>query len=207
MKRLFALFLLSLTAHVFAQVTVDNPCGFPPPVLTVYYQDRSPPPGSSAYACLPAPGGSGTGFAVRSNLKGATASWYCPEIATPGGPIVRWHPTWAAATWARVAVGDLRIDTPMADPQLTEVWCPHIKEIYANVPVVVPVATTKYTAAGSLAIYVTSAGKLARVVVGRKATLGAVCDASVLAIVSGAATYYPLLGGPANEVTYCKVTP
>lgn len=71
-------------------------------------------------------------------------------------------------------------------------------------PIKPPSTAVTWVTGGSLAVYSTSGSTLGRVLLGKKApaNTGCVCPANPITV-SGA-TYCPWVGGPPNEVTYCK---
>lgn len=133
MVRLTTLFLALLPSILYAQAgggPVDNPCAYPAGSPPAYYTDNL-----GKWACMPAPGGTGSAPLVRLSSKGIATFWYCPDNAQAP---TKWSLQMGAATWARLATGSLTPDTPMADPSLSVVWCPYVEEARAAAPVVKP---------------------------------------------------------------------
>lgn len=121
MSKLIAFVLSMLCSVAFAQ----NVCNVPPPNTTVYYNDLATTGG--VFDCMPAPGGPGVGFTVKTNTSGVMTYWYCLKDG-------KYKPNFGAATWARIGSGSLKADTPMSDPSLTPVWCPYQAEMFAKKP-------------------------------------------------------------------------
>jgi hypothetical protein len=177
---------------------VDNPCAIPGATIPVYYTDVNIPPGKM-FRCMPKPGGDGTAANVRMNSKGVTAFWYCPD---PVDKPERYHMTFAAGTWARIASGNLTADTPLADPSLSPVWCPFANEMLALQPVVAP--KIQWTVSGATAFVI--AGTTIKSVAGR-APIGATCDCRAPSKI-GAVTYCTFTGAAAaNVMAACKASP
>lgn len=193
------LLLLLLPAPAQAQAgggPPDNPCAVPAPTVPVYYTDLTP---GRPFACMPAPGGPGKGLTVRYNSSGVTSYWYCPDnVDKPS----KYSLSFGAATWARMAQGNLTPDTPMADPSLSVVWCPFASEMRANVPVVAPVATWRTNAVTVFNVVGTT---LAGVV--GSVPVGTACDCTK-PVKIGSATYCTFAGAakPAYMAS-CKASP
>lgn len=133
MSKLIAFALSMLCSIAFAQTNV---CNVPQPNTTVYYQDLANTGG--VFECMPAPGGPGVGFTVKTNTAGVMTYWYCLKDG-------KYKPQFGAASWARIASGSLKPDTPMSDPSLTPVWCPFQAEMYAKKPADPPAANALVT--------------------------------------------------------------
>lgn len=145
MSKLIAFALTMLCSIAFAQ----NVCNVPPPVQVVYYTDVMTAGGK--YQCLPSPGGPGVNLTIKTNTAGVTTYWYCLKDG-------KYVPNFGAATWAKLASGELKPDTPLADASLTPVWCPFQEEMLAKKPAD-PVAPSAMVT-NSIVSYNTTAGGL-----------------------------------------------
>ena len=229
-----------------APATADNPCGFAPPVTRWPYGDLavSMAAGSpvAATSCTPAPLGKGTQLTLNVNAAGIVGWYHCPQ---PDG---RWRTTWMAETWASYnthptdadgksiwqaadpvamlnSVLAQRVNTPLADPTLTPVWCPFALEMIASQPLPVVAlpgggltaralraGPTLRSAGGPL--YVAGAGRLGAEVPGRTAPRDKPCDCSgavIPKVTIGTQTYCPLAhpyrdieAVTNSEVTACR---
>ena len=196
MRALLLCALLLLPALAQAQAgggPTNNPCAYPADAPQVQYTDIGP----GAWKCMPAPGGTGTAPIVRFNLKGVAAFWYCPD----GSPPTRYLIMTGAATWARLATGSLTPDTPMADPSVSVVWCPHWEEAWKARPVVT--APGVWKVAQSIAFNVNSTYTGLTSVAG-SVPVGTACDCAKPAKI-GTATYCTFAGAARPTVVgQCK---
>ena len=223
--------------------TFDNPCGFAAPITRWPYTDLTPdrPP---ALAAAPAPIGTGTAPTIRWNAAGIVGWYHYPRADGS------WVTIWGAETWASFAAHAINVDavavataadpvaalnaivagrvnTPLADPSLTPVWCPYAREMIASQP---PKAsptpdptlppgppTWRTPPVGTGTLYVAAVGRLVSLVPGRKAPPNTPCDCfggTAPTVSVGTNTYCPLAApykdveaAVNQEVTLCKKTP
>lgn len=229
-----------------APTTADNPCGFTSPVTIWPYGDLAVSMAAgipvAATTCTPAPLGKGTQLTLNVNAAGIVGWYHCPQ---PDG---RWRTTWMAETWASYnthpteadgksiwqatdpvatlnAVLAQRVNTPLADPTLTPVWCPFARQMIASqpAPVMVPIdplarsraavapSNWKTLNTGPGTLHIAAPGRLVGEVPGRTAPRDKPCDCSgsVIPMVTiGTQTYCPLapLHRDIEAVTNSEVT-
>lgn len=174
MHKLITLLLAMFCGIAFAQ----NVCNVPNPVGTNYYTDLSKSGGT--FDCMPAPGGPGVGLTFKTNTAGVMSYWYCLKDG-------KYRTNFGAATWARLSSGDLKPDTPMADPSLTPVWCPFASEMFSKTPAAPVVGAMATISIISYNTTATGLGSIAGTI-----TKGLACDCTT-----------PLKIG---TVTYCTFT-
>jgi hypothetical protein len=155
-----------------------NPCNVTDPAaVNVFYRDLTTP--AHTFTCLPDPGGPGTGLTVRANAVGVMAWWYCPGESKPN---------FGAATWARIAAGDLKPDTPLASAALTPVWCPFVQEMYAAAPKPEVWVVQKNGTTLTRPAYYVKPDKTLGAVSDQRAPVGAVCNCAIR-VMNGTTTY------------------
>lgn len=189
MLRLILLVALLCFIRV-AEAQAPNPCNVPNP--PTYWTDVTKVGG--VFDCQPP----GVNFGVKWNINGAVPYWYCP---TAQGT---WRLNFAAATWGAMRTGTLKADTPLADPALTAVWCPHQAEMLAAAPPPPPQPAGSYVTSG-LTAYSTTGGRLG-VRVGTVA-LGTACDCAKQKVQVGTAAYCAFAGSAPGVVAQCKPAP
>lgn len=213
-----------LPAHAQAPdpaVVLPNPCGVPDPkIIRLYYDWQT---GQKA-TCAPGPIGKGTLPTIRYNSAGIHGWAWCPLADGT------WGLQLAAVTWDRALqlqlvadaaaiahaadpvdalarIADKNISTPLADPTLTPVWCPNIKEMYASRPLDVVIAPPPVVSAwvtSGRSVYSSSGGRLGAFL--GLTTTGLACDCAK-PIVVGTVTYCPFTGAAPNSVASCKRSP
>lgn len=188
LRILLSVLVLCFTQLAWAQ---QNPCNAVNPPAT-YWTDLSKVGGQ--FDCQPP----GVNFGVKWNINGAVPYWYCP---TNEGA---WRLNFAAATWSAMSTGTLKSDTPLADPKLTAVWCPHQAEMLAAAPPPPQQPAGSYATSG-LTAYSTTGGRLgARV---GTVALGTACDCSKQKVMVGTAAYCAFAGSATGVVAQCKPAP
>lgn len=192
LKRMAFLFAIALVlfffgARAFAQ-GVCNPTGT---ATVVFYQDLT---AGASLTCTPEiAGGTGIGFTMRTNAFGAMTWVHCKQ--TDG----TYKTSFGAATWARIVAGDLKPDTPLADPSLKAVWCPFEAEMYASQPKPASAAVWKVapnSATPTRPTYAFAAGVRSKTTYSTdpRIAVGSLCDITV-SVVEGAVTYAQVLPG------------
>lgn len=186
--------LMALTAHAQnGGGPASNPCAVPEPNTPLYYSDLAT---GAPFACMPGPGGDGVNLMVRYGLQGIAAYWYCPDATPP----TKYTLQFGAATWARLATGSLTPDTPLSDPSLSPIWCPHMAEARAAAPVVTPPGTWKVISPAAFRVVNTTLSGYVGPV-----AIGTLCDCAVPVRI-GAATYCTFAGASMPSVmASCRV--
>jgi hypothetical protein len=210
MKRLALLLALAATSALAQpnNPSAKNPCGIADPMAVKLYADHFNGVTSKnpMFKCTPEmSGGRGKKLTVRTNQWGVVAWWYCPD---GDQPLTEYRPNWGAATWEAVLAGQLTPDTPMNDPRLTPIWCPHINEMFGSVPVV-PTASTRWVVtpatSGSRPLYSVVSGALVATTQRTPALASPAtpCDCTAAKLDVGSSTYCAPTG-KAPLVALCK---
>jgi hypothetical protein len=219
MKTIIILLLIFASSLAPAAVDPNNVCGVANPTRSVEFQNLVD---AGAYQCLPLPTSTSTGLSFGTGSAGQAVWWYCKR---PDG---RWSANVGAATWGWISGASLIAEarasaslaefnkaalrlakTPMEDPALLPVWCPHFAAILDGRPASDPPPSTWTVAKNG--IYstrpaYTQIGNLLSTTTGR-ATVGAKCDcAKPLAFAT--TTYCTFAGAlAATTVAVCTKVP
>lgn len=170
-------------------------------------QTVPPIPTGARPACWPDSGAVGLKWGITSD--GGWAAWWCPGRPNPARAIMKSdYQVIPGATWLDVWYLNATIDCATTGDTVAQRLCSTAADAAETTkPAVVIPEARPLIAYGSFSIYSAVDGRIGRLLLGRKATAGALCNFAVPPIVVGTAYYYPLVGGPINEVTTCRVAP